>query len=238
MQIDHFETWEDYLHNSQASSAQSKKRSTKEFAGGSSPYSPQQYSLKAQPQLTLSLNDLGLKIDFKAPFMSNKRPPEPSGRLWGLWEYEVLEVFLAGAHDEYLELEFGPYEHYLALYFRGERHLINEMLELNSLSFWHEEIFWGGSCLLAYHNLPPSFTDLGQETTVDHISGQEGNDSKDRVILGINAFWCFQDRLGKRKYCCAFPLPGASPDFHQPQQFPKYTLAKPKPTLHKQKYES
>ena len=33
----------------------------------------------------------------------------------GLWDYEVVELFLLNSDtEEYLELEFGPHGHYLA----------------------------------------------------------------------------------------------------------------------------
>ena len=40
----------------------------------------------------------------------------------GLWDYEVAEVFfLNSSTEEYLELEFGPHRHFLALKFKGPR---------------------------------------------------------------------------------------------------------------------
>ena len=53
-----------------------------------------------------------------------------SNKIWlffiGLWDYEVAEVFfLNSSSEEYLELEFGPYGHFLALKFKGTRNGID-----------------------------------------------------------------------------------------------------------------
>ena len=152
------------------------------------------------------------------------------GRLWGLWEYEVLELFIAGANDEYLELEFGPFEHHLALAFKGERVLKDDQVELRDLSFWRtlEPLGtqvtavagrWGGSCLISHEQLPPSF----KECTVDQNQYSQVNST--RLHLAINAFWCFHDSQKRRQFCCAFPLPGLKPNFHQPKYFPRHTVS-------------
>ena len=51
-----------------------------------------------------------LEILIDSKFFHDKRPVEDPGYLMGLWDYEVVEVFLLNKEtEEYLELEFGPY---------------------------------------------------------------------------------------------------------------------------------
>lgn len=57
----------------------------------------------------------GLCVDVDAPFFADPPPPAPPGPTERLWEYEVVELFVAGPGSDYLELEFGPHGHYLAI---------------------------------------------------------------------------------------------------------------------------
>jgi hypothetical protein len=173
------------------------------------------------PHIRLSLLEHGdLLIEGRAPYKNNPTPQAPFGRLWGLWDYEVLEVFIYGDHDEYIELEFGPWGHYLALYFQGVRSLKREEVYLKNLRSWRVEgrvgyeSQWGFSCILKREVLPQKIHDQSQDT------------------WGINAFWCFNDLEGNRHFCCAHPLPGETPDFHQPKDFPKYPLEQNRPKSH------
>lgn len=70
------------------------------------------------------------RVSFDAPFHGDPAPPAPPGRFDTLWEHEVVEVFLANAKYEYLELEFGPHGHYLGLGFRGERNCVVRRMDL------------------------------------------------------------------------------------------------------------
>ena len=51
----------------------------------------------------------------EANFYNDAKPDAEPGYLMGLWDYEVVELFLLNSHtEEYLELEFGPHGHFLA----------------------------------------------------------------------------------------------------------------------------
>ncbi len=185
----------------------------------------QEFSGEDSPKVTLEYHG-GDKIhlSLSAPWLQNPSPSSPSGRLWGLWEHEVVEVFISGPEESYLELEFGPFGHYLALGFRGRRQLVTEDYQINALSFWRDRkgarspqgeqerpnrgqrLFWGAHCELNLSTLPPPYR--------AQPSG-----------WGVNAFWCFDSikTESARFYCCASPLPGSSPNFHQPQYFPKWS---------------
>ena len=161
------------------------------------------------PRIKLSLQDSEtLFITGEAPYHFNIAPTESMGRLWGLWEYEVLEVFIYGDREEYLELEFGPWGHHLALYFNGVRILHNDQVKLKYVQTWRRESFeqgasWGFSCTLPIAKLPLSM-------------------QKDQLTWRINAFWCYDRKAEHREFCCAYRLPGDQPNFHQPQHFPKW----------------
>lgn len=72
-----------------------------------------------------------LNIAIAAPFFNDPLPPTPPGSTEGLWNFEVVEVFVARDDDDpnaspYLELEFGPHGHYLALTFSARRQQTGE----------------------------------------------------------------------------------------------------------------
>lgn len=62
-------------------------------------------------------------FEWDAPWPRAPLPSEAPGELWGLWEYPVVEIFLASVEGPYVEFEFGPIGHWLALYLTGYRHL-------------------------------------------------------------------------------------------------------------------
>ena len=70
-----------------------------------------------------SLESEALVVRVDAPFFNDPPPGASPGLTWRLWEYEVVELFLLGDNDEYLELEFGPHGHYLALMLNGRRNI-------------------------------------------------------------------------------------------------------------------
>ena len=95
-----------------------------------------------------SMGHLGLRISFTAPFYNGALPPpitdasRPTAgpvRCDGLWEYECLELFLVavppasseGQGYQYLELEWGPAGHFLALKLAGCRNVFDHMLDAN-----------------------------------------------------------------------------------------------------------
>lgn len=80
--------------------------------------------------VTLSLVTDELIVTFDAPYFGDAAPLTAAGSTARLWEHEVVEVFIADPGEHYLELEFGPHGHYLALELRGVRKIVREGMEL------------------------------------------------------------------------------------------------------------
>ncbi len=157
----------------------------------------------ATTRLAIDVAPEGLRLTLDAPFHGDPPPPEdgqPRGARDGLWEFEVVELFLAGPEGAYLELEFGPHGHALALQFSSYRQRL-ACFELPSRARiedhrWTAEATvpserlprgpWRGNAF-AMHGLPPG------------PSSGSAPGSSGRVHLA------------------AFPAgPGRAPDFHDP----------------------
>lgn len=66
-------------------------------------------------RIEAALEGDALVVRFSAPYFDDPEPREPRGVLDGLWDYEVIELFVAGPGSEYLEIELGPHGHHLVL---------------------------------------------------------------------------------------------------------------------------
>jgi hypothetical protein len=129
----------------------------------------------------------------------------------GLWNYEVVEVFIKGKLDKYIEIEMGPHGHYLLLALDGYRHCFKRKIEPISYEAKISGARWIGKLVAPIHILPPptgipeamfSFNAYG----IHEGPESPNNDSDTRV------------------YCCAFPpaKPGGDylvPDFHKLELF-------------------
>lgn len=78
----------------------------------------------SQGWMQLSSRAGSVEVWWDAPFWEEAEPDIPPGRCFDLWRYQAVELFL-GAHSDasYVELEFGPAGHWLALEFSGYRSL-------------------------------------------------------------------------------------------------------------------
>ena len=138
--------------------------------------------------VVVSSTPSALLLEVEAPFHGDPAPEQPPGPVWKLWEHEVVEVFLLGADDEYLEIELGPRGHYLVLRLRGARNIIERNISLVS----HTEIEggrWRCRALLDPRHLPPDI---------------------DRVNC-----YAIHGRADDRRYLAWAPVPGDEPDFHR-----------------------
>ncbi|NJL26957.1 MAG: hypothetical protein HC897_03275 [Thermoanaerobaculia bacterium] len=159
--------------------------------------------------LTLEATDAGLRVCIDAPFYGDPPPPGPPGSTDRLWEFEVVELFLAGCtetdgdHVPYIEIELSPHGHHLVLRLEGVRRVVETGLELN----YEAEIegdTWQGIAIVPWAYLPAG-------------------------ALSANAYaLCGAGR--KRRYLAMVPVPGSRPDFHQPAVFQRLPIGRRSPS--------
>jgi hypothetical protein len=149
-------------------------------------------------EVWLTERDRGLEIRVHAPVYPNQRLPEAphDSRVNGLWEYDVVEVFLVGADGKYLEVELGPGGHWLVLGFDGVRQRSSDYADLkpdhrNSSAV---EGTWQSIITIPWELVP-------------------------RPLARLNAFV-----IAGGEHLAMSPVPGAAPDFHQPAAFPEASL--------------
>jgi hypothetical protein len=149
-------------------------------------------------ELSLSLTDgelaIGASFERQRPA---RLPAEPAGtRVANLWEYDVVECFLAGAGGRYVEVELGAAGHFLVLEFDSPRRRTSEHADLRPpVSFREDAARWHASLRLPLSLVPED-------------------------LSALNAFAI----VGGSHYAY-HPVPGQAPDFHQPQSFPRAALA-------------
>ncbi|EGD73863.1 hypothetical protein PTSG_05558 [Salpingoeca rosetta] len=139
------------------------------------------------------------KVTVDAPFYDDPAPEANAGSTMHLWDYEVAELFLLGDDQRYLELEFGPHGHYLALKLHGPRNLIEQELPLeytaNITRTEDGKARWHGTAIIPASYLPPNPSQFNAY-----------------AIHGVDQ---------ARSYMALFPSTGseAEPDFHRLQYF-------------------
>jgi hypothetical protein len=137
----------------------------------------------------------GLIVEIDAPFRGDAAPASLPGPTDRLYEFEVVELFLAAAEhpERYLEVELSPHGHHFVLRFEGVRNAAEKALQIPYTARIEGER-WRGAAFLAAELLPPG------ECTA-------------------NAF-ALSGPAGARRHSLAHPLPGARPNFHQPEAYP------------------
>lgn len=105
-------------------------------------------------KLELSVSAEHLCIDVDAPFHGDEPPPVPAGKAPGLWNFEVVELFLLGQDERYLEVELGPHGHYLVLELAGRRRVVHEH-ELLDYRVQREDTRFFGRAQIPLDWLPP-----------------------------------------------------------------------------------
>lgn len=150
----------------------------------------------AEVTLLVEGNELILTVD--APFFDDPAPRAPAGRVDGLWEYEVVEVFLVGPGERYVEIELGPHGHHLALRFEGARRLVRAEIPL-AYRVLYAQSRWHGVARVALADLP--------------------------IPIGRANAFAIHGEGELRRYLAAHPLPGDVPDFHRIDDYPPFSLA-------------
>jgi hypothetical protein len=155
---------------------------------------------RATIELTRVEDDLIVRFD--APYFADPPPLTAAGSTARLWEHEVIELFIADAGTHYLELEFGPHGHYLALELLGVRQVRREGMALayaariepaapNAIPAAR----YRGIARVPVAYLPPS------PERVNAYLIHRGQDSRER---------CHHAHV---------PVPGVRPDFHRLEYF-------------------
>ncbi|CAG2116745.1 unnamed protein product, partial [Medioppia subpectinata] len=104
--------------------------------------------------------DRDLRIEVSATFYDSPHmnDSQPVGSMDHLYDYEVVEVFLLGSDDRYLELEFAPKGQYLVLQLHGSGNVTKYPLDLDSFTAKIDGDKWSGSCVVPRDYLPPDLT--------------------------------------------------------------------------------
>ena len=146
-------------------------------------------------KMDVELTEAGLHISVSSLCYADEVPstdPDRQKGTWGLWDYEVVELFLVGENGHYTEIEMGPHGHHIVLQLDGPRSIVCKEIPMQ----WEPLIQdgqWVGRGFVDKKWLPEK-------------------------IVRANAF-TIHTVNGKRRYCCYTPLPGPQPDFHQPDRF-------------------
>ena len=136
-------------------------------------------------------NDLVLRVE--APLADDPAPKQPPGPVWGLWEYEVVELFLVGEDGRYTEIELGPHGHHLVLRLQGVRRIVEQELPIHFEAMRREDR-WTGTARVPRRLLP-------------------------NPIQRLNAY-AIRGTGRQRCFMAWSPVPGEEPDFHRIGLFP------------------
>ena len=153
--------------------------------------------------VTLSSGPEGLRITATLPHQASPNiPAQPPGtRVADLWQYDVVECFIAGSR-KYLEVELGAGGHFLVLDFckRAPRVRDHEYERFRPTVEWLAFVpgdsgRWRSSIVIPWEMVP-------------------------KRPHALNAFVIVRDQ-----FLAYHPTPGSTPNFHQPMDFPKMRLA-------------
>lgn len=142
--------------------------------------------------LDLSLDANSLTIELDAPFHGDAPPASPEGSCPGLWEYEVVELFLLGTDERYVEIELGPHGHFLVLTLHGSRQIVADGHPLE-YRCQRREGRWRAAAVLDARLLPAG-------------------------LERYNAYAIHGSGKGRR-YLAAHEVVGSMPDFHRLERF-------------------
>jgi hypothetical protein len=149
----------------------------------------------------LELSIVGAALELRSELRQSGAPrvpdARPGTRVANLWEYDVVECFLAGAGGRYLELELGAGGHFLALSFRARRVRADEHRTL---------VPW-----MDHHRGPDGTLYTAVRVPLAIIPAD---------VRAIGAF-----AIAGGLFLASAPVPGPAPDFHQPDRWKAARLA-------------
>lgn len=150
--------------------------------------SPWQADLHLEPHLEPAG---GLRLTIEARYWGDPAPNGPPGRHPTLWQHEVVELFLLGDDQRYLEIEIGPHGHWLALQLAGRRNVV-------ATPDLHCRIHRLDDRWTAELQLPRAILPKG--------------------LHAANAY-AIHGTEHARSYHATYPAPGLRPDFHRLDTF-------------------
>lgn len=133
-----------------------------------------------------------MAVHVEAPFYDDPPPSGTAVEKNGLWNYEVVELFLLARDGSYLEIEIGPHGHYLILALRTVRQVIGRRTPVHCATRITGNRRQGFLTLIPDAALLP-FT---------HANG-----------------YAIHGQGPNRRHLAAAAVPGEHPDFHQPTRF-------------------
>jgi hypothetical protein len=151
--------------------------------------------LEERAELELTPGSACWTIDVRAAFHGDPAPASVAGSCPRLWTYEVVECFLVGHDQRYLEIELGPHGHYLLIELHGERNIVRQGMSAEyEASIDRQAHSWRARLALPAELVPAP-------------------------IVALNAF-ALHGQQEARRHLSFHPLPGVRPNFHQPGRFP------------------
>lgn len=138
-----------------------------------------------------------LVVEVDAPWHGDPLPLTPPGPVDGLWEFEVVELFVLGADERYLEIELGPGGHHLVLELLGRRSVVRSGMALD-YAVERAGARWTGCARIPADWLPPG--------------ASRGN------------AYAIHGRGEARRHLAWTAVPGGAPDFHRLEHFGPLTL--------------
>jgi len=153
-------------------------------------------------RLTLQPERRDLVVEVEAPFHGDPAPDCEPGPTDGLWEYEVVELFVTGLAPRgkpvpYLEVELGPHGHHLVLDLHGIRNPIRSEIPIEYRVRRLGER-WHGTARIPWWLLPARPARFN--TYAIHGVGEQ------------------------RRYLAMTPVPGPAPDFHRLERFSPWPI--------------
>lgn len=153
---------------------------------------------RVRAELALGAMPQGIRVRVESPILHEQKIPDaPIGsRVEGLWDYDVVELFLVGPGHRYVELELGAGGHVLLLSFDRIRHRCDahELFQANLRYAKTAQKTWTSELILPWKFVPEN-------------------------LRALNAFM-----IASGQFLAMSPLPGDKPDFHQPDYYPHASL--------------
>ncbi|MBI2475028.1 hypothetical protein HYV69_01240 [Candidatus Uhrbacteria bacterium] len=145
--------------------------------------------------IEISEHQNGFNVKVESPVLHDQKIPieaATGSRVEGLWNYDVVELFLVGPGHRYLEIELGAGGHFLILGFDRIRHCSNEYKNFQPI-LSHKKTLgktWVSELMIPWKIVPEN-------------------------LRALNVFM-----IASGQFLSYSPLPGDKPDFHQPDFYP------------------